>query len=220
MISARPEKLRDTFLLAQATLFSIALPLGIGFSLIADPAIHLVLGKKWEGIIPLVQVFSIMFSISSLAVPLQSLAMATGQNKMLFKRDLQGLVVRVPLVFIGIYYGGIEGVAYSRFAAALIGTGVVLFIIRALIDVPVMRQIKANTRTIAAGAGLGLLGLLFGRLAGPVTAGDMVFRIISICAAGAFTYTIILFALWRASGRPPGPESEVWKLLERAWRSA
>ncbi|MGB7404579.1 MAG: lipopolysaccharide biosynthesis protein, partial [Pacificimonas sp.] len=106
---------------AQSTISLIVLPIGCGMALIAEPFVLLALGERWEPATIVIQGLAAIFALQTLGSLGPSLAMATGQTRMLFFRDLLGFAIRVPLIVAGMLLGGLPGVIYARVLSGTIG---------------------------------------------------------------------------------------------------
>ena len=97
-------KLRRAYLRVQAITCAIAFPMAAGLIVLAEPIVLLVLGEKWLPAVPLIQGIAAAEALRTMHHS-GPLALATGHTKALFRRDLQVLMVRVPLLFGGILIG-------------------------------------------------------------------------------------------------------------------
>lgn len=91
--------------------------------------------------------------------------MAKGHTKLLFIRDAQMLVVRVPIIIVGLMIAGLPGVVYARVLTGLISTAVNMLLVKRLIGLPFFQQLGANFRALASVAlmAAGVWGLSHGR---------------------------------------------------------
>lgn len=213
-------RLRSAYQRAQALLCAVALPVGFGFAILAEPLVLATVGAKWLPAVIVIQVLSGLFAVQTLASSVQPLAMAMGKTRMLFRRNLLGLAIHLPLTIIGLAMGGLIGVVYARVCSGTIVTVINMALARRLLDLPIARQLQANLRSFAAVAVM-CAALLAGPLVVPSLASiephaEMAVMIV----AGAVTYLATLVGLWLAAGRPPGPEAEFFEVVERLLASA
>ena len=203
---------------AQTLVSAFALPAGIGLGLIAEPLIRLTMGDKWLGAIPVVQILTVAYSITTLAVFAQSIAMAAGETRMLFKRDLQGLVISVPVVVAGIYFGGLMGILYVRVFLAGVGVILNMRVVKHVSGISLFRQLTANTRALTSVAVMSLV--VYGTTRTTGTSHDASALVVSIAArvlVGVLTYVASTALLWILQGRPEGPEDEVLRFARKLW---
>ena len=112
--------------------------------------VRLAMGETWLPVVFVIRILAAVFAIQSLGSLAQPLAMAAGRTQLLFKRDLQAFLYRVPLVIIGLYFGGFDGVLYAR---AIMGTTGLLFntnVVTQVTGLSLWQQIKPNIRAVAS----------------------------------------------------------------------
>ena len=211
------ERLREAFLRSQCLLVAAALPVGVGFALVAAPLVQLVLGPQWASAALVIQVLSPVFAAVAFATPLTPLAMGLGQTRLLFARDVLFIVVRYPLIFAGLFWGGLLGLLLARCVSGLSSIAFDIYLARRLAGASVSSQIISSWRALAAtcvmAAGVWALGVL--GVSRPVYL-DLALLVIG----GAISYLGTTLALWLAAGRPAGPEQEALDLLQFLRRRA
>lgn len=215
-----PVRLAAAYRRAQAMVTAVALPAGVGMALIADPLVRLAMGEKWVPAVSVIRILAAVFAFQSLGSLARPLAMAAGRTHLLFKRDLQGFLYRVPLVIVGLYFGGFAGVLYAR---AVTGTTGLLFstnVVTKVTGLSLWQQIQPNMRAIASvslmAAVLASLGAFSEKASGHWT---IALNLGVLIVAGAVVYGVATFILWRVMGRPEGPESELVQVASKVWRS-
>lgn len=209
-MKGNPARLRQAYMRAQMLLVVVALPLGCGFALIARPLVLAVIGAKWQPAVIIIQVLSSVFAIQTLATTLPALAMAMGETRTLFRRDLANLIIRIPLMVGGLFFGGLVGIVFARMISGLALIAVNMALARKLLDLPISAQIGLNQRSILAVA-LMSVGLTAIQYFMPLPASEWM-RLVDLAfliACGGVTYVAVLYWLWLASGRPHGAESEI-----------
>lgn len=207
-------RLRAAYRSAQSLVSAIALPLGIGFALVAKPIVVLAMGEKWLPAVIVVQVLGCIFALQTLSTSVQPLAMAMGETKRLFNRDLLNCVIRIPLVVAGMMLGGLAGVVYARAISGTIGLVVSQALVKRLIGSGFREQLMANGRslasvTIMAAAVLGLQAWL----GQEGSESEMLLDTAVLVAGGAVTYAGVHCLLWLGAGRPAGPETEFVRMI-------
>lgn len=220
-IAHDPERLRRAYRSAQTLLTAIALPLGFGVALLAHPLVLLTMGEKWLPAVQIIHVLACVFAVQTMCSPLQPLAMAMGQTKMLFTRDLFTFGVRVPLVVGGMFLGGLTGVIYGRVIANVVGICVNMTMVKRLIGTPVLEQLSANRRSLFSTLAMVIVVTVVQRLTGvSQTTSALVWSICVSVAVGLASYGAVNLVLWRAAGLVDGPEREMLrmarKLLDKA----
>ncbi|RFB90857.1 lipopolysaccharide biosynthesis protein [Rhizobium leguminosarum bv. trifolii] len=220
-----PVRLIAAYQRAQALLAAVALPAGIGMAVVADPMMRLALGEKWAPAIFIVQALASVFALQTLGSLVQPLGMAKGHTKMLFIRDTQMLVVRIPIIIAGLMMAGLPGVVYARVLTGLISTVVNMLLVKRLINLPFFQQLAANFRALASVAlmAAGVWGLSH-VLNTPTDKLALALHLAILVVTGGILYIGSSFVLWLAMKKPNGPETEVQriavKFLSKAKRIA
>jgi O-antigen/teichoic acid export membrane protein len=212
-----PERLRHALLRSQGLLAATALPVGVGFALVAEPFISMVLGPAWTSAALVVQVLSSVFAAHAFSMPVTPLAMGLGRTRILFLRDLAFIIVRYPLIFAGLFLGGLVGLLYARCISGTIGILMDVFIARRLTGVTATAQLLAGWRAIVAT--LVMAGCVWG-VGLMITGRPEALQLAIVIPIGGISYFATSIALWLASGKPAGPESEALDLVQFVRRRA
>jgi len=210
-----PTRRREAYLRSQRLLVATALPVGLGFALVAAPLVQFALGSQWTSVALVIQFLSVVFAMHAISMPLTPLAMGLGKTRLLFLRDLVNIAIRYPLVFFGLFSGGLLGLLLARCVSGLFGICVDLYLARRLMGAGILSQITSNWRAMAASIVMGgsVLGLT------SLDTGDATFLgLAALVGAGAASYFGATLALWLTAGRPAGPEREVLDLLAFLYR--
>lgn len=210
-----PERLRSAYQRAQGTVTLIALPVGVGFALLSDPLVRLVLSERWYPVIPILQYLSAVFAFQTLGSLVQPLGWAKGRTRWLFVRDTWMFFLRLPLIITGMMIAGLPGVVVARIITGLIATVFNMFLVQRLIDLPVLEQLRVNLRALAsivlAAVAAALLSMLFdGATANRI---GLFWQICTEGAGGLFIYIACNSLFWRLAGRPEGPETEIHRIV-------
>jgi PST family polysaccharide transporter len=203
---------------AQALVTAVALPAGVGTALIAHPLVLLVLGAKWQPAVMVIQILASVFAFQTLGSLSQPLAMASGHTKLLFWRDLQGFVIRLPTITIGMLLGGLPGVLYARALTGSIAIVLHMNVVRQVTGLSFVDQLRVNLRAITAVAAMAGAVSFIDAVATPagVSKLALVERLAILMGAGALTYVGVTALLWRLAGRPEGPETELLTMARKA----
>ncbi|MDQ7250229.1 lipopolysaccharide biosynthesis protein [Dongia sedimenti] len=195
---------------------AIALPLGVGTALIADPLVRLTMGEKWLPTVLMIQVLACVFGFQSMFSLVQPLVMATGRTQLLFKRDLQAFAARIPLLVIGLYFGGLPGVVYAR---AVSGTATFFMqtsMVTQVTGLTFMEQARAHFRALAA-------SVVMAAAVVPITMAmpdsfrplDNALEIAALVLIGGAAYIAATLVLWMMMRRPEGPEAEILRIIDK-----
>jgi lipopolysaccharide exporter len=209
-----PSRLAAAYQRAQALVTAIALPAGIGVAVVADPLVRLALGEKWAPIIFIIQALASVFALQTLGSLVQPLGMAKGETRMLFIRSAQMLLVRVPVMVIGLMLGGLQGIVIGRVFTGLFGALINMILVRRFIGVTVLKQLSANMRALTSIAVMAA-GVSFASRYLPHTTDKIMLaeQLAILVALGAVLYCGSTLLLWLLMRRPAGPETEIQKIL-------
>jgi lipopolysaccharide exporter len=203
-------RLKQAYRSAQSLISAIALPVGVGVALIAQPLVLLAMGTKWLLVADVMQVLSCVFALQTLSSPVVPLAMAKGETKLLFNRDLLIFVVRVPIIVLAMYLGGLQGVIYARAITGTLGMYINMHLVRRLIGTEIIEQLSSNVRSllsiIVMSVGVLSIEYYWGRDGTPILLG---IKIAVFVLSGAILYSISHMGLWHLANKPKGPETEI-----------
>jgi O-antigen/teichoic acid export membrane protein len=214
-------ELRRTYLRAMTTIYAVGLPIGLGFALVAEPVVLLLLGEKWAGAIIVIQVLSAFFGIRTLIMPADSIALTLGATRTLFNRTFVNFLIRMPLAIGGLLLAGIPGLLAGRFLTGIIMTAITADMVRRLIGLGFRKQLGSSIRSTVSGMTMSCVLVAWQWQVG-WSVGDtarMWLELIAAAAVGAMLYVGTHLSLWLLAGRPPGAEQEIFSLVGKALRS-
>lgn len=212
-----PARLAAAYKRVQTLIFAVCAPLGVGFALVADMFVQILLGEKWLPIIPIMQVLAVTLAFENLVIAVAPLTMVLGRTRTLFARDALTFSCRIPLIVAGLWLLGIEGALISRVLATLCFLGVYLTLARDVTNMSIIEQLKGCFRTFFALAGMAACVIAF-KMALPSAALTEPGFMLATVALGAIVYGVLHGGLWAATGRPQGPESEIFSIADKFWR--
>ena len=212
------DQLRSAFLTSQLLVVALTLPLGLVVAVLAEPLILLTIGPEWLKAAFVVQVLAPMAAIRVVTATVQPMAMATGNTKMLFRREALAFALRMPVILVGLYTAGFAGLVWGRALCTLIYIYLNVKMAQRILGLSVVEQLTAPWRSLTSGAVMVACMLVVKQLF-PADAGDTVTLIIhtgSLFCLGFLVYGGVHLLLWRITGYPAGPERRVLQLLKRA----
>jgi lipopolysaccharide exporter len=209
-----PARLAAAYQRVQALVSAVAMPAGIGVALIADPLVRLALGEKWAPAIFIIQALASVYALQTLGSLAQPLGMTKGETKILFFRDAQMLLIRIPIILVAMILYGMPGVIFGRVFTGLLGAFVNMILVRRFIGLTVLQQISANVRSLVSiavmAAGVSLASTY---MADTTDKFALAWELAVLVALGAILYCGSNLLLWLLMKRPAGPEAEVRKIL-------
>jgi PST family polysaccharide transporter len=206
-VADSPERLRRAYQNAQSLITSIALPAGVGFALLAEPMVLLVMGEKWIKAVIVVQVLSSIFALQTLGSLVNPLAMATGNTRMLFWRDLLILSTRIPLVVTGLLVGGLPGLVGARAITGLSGIIMSICLVRKITGLTISAQLLANMRSLIGVFTMALVVLVIQHTLDSQEGLPRVWTLALCVGVGGVCYVGTHVLLWFVAGCPEGPET-------------
>lgn len=207
-------RLQKAYQAVQSFAVAVTLPCGVGTALVAEPLVRLFLGEQWLDSILVIQVLASIFAIQTIGTAAESIAMATGHTKFLFRRDLQAAAIRMPAIAAGLFLYGIPGLLAARVCTGLLLIPLNLDVIRKTTGLGFLTQLGPNLRSLAAVAIMAAAVWSADRMLSlPLDIPGQAARLAGLVAVGAVTYSAAHWLIWRAIGRPEGPEGEVLRAV-------
>jgi O-antigen/teichoic acid export membrane protein len=209
---------RHVFLRMVAATTLVALPAGVGISLVADPIVKLAFGTTWVGATSVVQVLGVALTSSILGYICSALLNAHALLKTMLCIQGAALVVRLGLLIVLVGPLGLLGAALAVGLATMFEHALHLLVTLRYLQLPAFALWCATWRSFAGVAvmigGLVWLGLGWTMVTGD--AGAMVRDLALAVPTGAAIYAGTVGVCWSATGRPDGAERDMTKL---AWRA-
>jgi len=210
LLRDKPERLVQSYLSSATAMVTVGLPILVGESLLASPAVRLLFGSQWLGAAPLLRWLAISSVPALIALPLAPLVMSFGCTHIFFKRNLLEVSVKIPLVVFGAIKYGFMGVIVARCISETTTVFFCMTVVRRLIGVPIYRQMLGLWRSIVSAVAMVFVIL---PLAPALTAREgfasLAAGLLLVATLGALTYCVVLWFLWNMSGNPEGLEAIV-----------
>lgn len=209
--------------LSAATLLSLLIgaPLSVLLGLCADDLVRFALKEEWASTAVYLRLFSLnaLFGIAA-AAPFAAI-LAAGHTRLVALRQAVGLAVFVPTLAVAARVYGLEGVAGAVVITTLVGT-VYSFVFA-------MREVRGDwrgfgvdvLRITGALAVLACVALAVLWLMPPVAQRWHPLHVLRILLAGGLSvavYCAVLWAAWRARGRPDSYEVIAGGFVRATWR--
>ncbi|MEA1065409.1 MOP flippase family protein [Erwinia sp. HR93] len=103
-------------------------PVLLGLMVVANHAVPLVFGAKWNFIIPILQLLCVVGLLRAVGNPIGSLLMAKARVDISFKFNVFKVFLFIPAIVFGGWYGGALGVTVGFLAVQLLNTVLSYFI--------------------------------------------------------------------------------------------
>jgi len=210
---------RRAYFATVSGLFMVVAPIGLGIAVVADEAVPLLLGEQWlDAIIPM-QIFGAQMAIGVLGQAAISCAMASGNTRMWFDRNVILVPIRLGLFIPGAIYGGINGAVAALFVAGMISTYLNLAMANRVIGSSILDHLKPCWRTFVSGGVLvGAVALVDWSIADAerMRVAHAGLQLGTQVLVGAVVYPVCHVGLWWSAGRPAGPEARILELGSRS----
>ncbi|MEH6717861.1 MAG: lipopolysaccharide biosynthesis protein [Aurantimonas endophytica] len=208
-------RLREAYITSQCIVIALALPISVAVSVFAYPIIHLAIGPAWTPSAFVVQVLAPVLALQMLTAPAQSIAMSLGRTRSIFLRDTVSLMVRLPLIVVGMLVAGLPGVIWARVGSGLFIVILNLMLMKQLLGVSVTRQLLLPWRSFVSAIVMACVLVITGRSFGIMERVDLdrLPILVASCVFGALVYLVVHLSLW-ALTRPP--QSAEKKLIDMA----
>jgi lipopolysaccharide exporter len=206
------------FLRVTALAVLLAVPLGVGTSLISGPFISLVGGQRWTDAAPLMALVAIAAIPVAPGLIGSALLTAQARLKMLCAITTVAAVLRAGLAIGVTRHYGLIGIATGMSVLVLLEN---LALVRAAghaSGVTLRRIMAASWRPVVAAVAmvLTLKGAGLAWLPPPPAALEAATALISVGALGAAAFTAALTGLWLIAGRPQGAETDALMMGRRS----
>ncbi|MGB3721748.1 MAG: lipopolysaccharide biosynthesis protein [Pacificimonas sp.] len=210
------ERLKRSYVLAQAVMFGVALPIGIGMTLVAEEIILILVGPKWADAVFVVQVAGILSALSFSLIASHSILMSLGKTRIIFWRSLFGAVLMWPAIWFGIDAFGFRGAVIAHGAVTVILILLNLTIASRFAATGAFAGIFASWRSFLSVAAMSavVVALKPAAQVDPDPVGVLL-GVLPTILAGAATYILIHLALWRIARRPDGIEAQIAHYLKK-----
>ncbi|NCU13078.1 MAG: oligosaccharide flippase family protein, partial [Sphingomonadaceae bacterium] len=101
------------FLKSVRVVMLLAVPFCLGLAVVAAPAVEVMLGAKWIGSVPLIQLLALAMPFMTLQVMFAPATNAMGQPGISTRSSILGAIVMPAAFLVGIMLAGLPGVAWA-----------------------------------------------------------------------------------------------------------
>ena len=204
-------RLANAYKVSTNALITVGLPILVGESLVAEPAVRLFFGERWLGAAPMLRWLSLSFIPALFAIPLGPLVMSLDRTKIFVKRNSFEFCVKIPLVIVGAIKFGLIGVIFARCVSETATAFYCMLIARQLVGVSLQQQLMRPWRTVLSSVAMAAVTAMcaphLASLHGKVALGA---GLLLTALTGAGVYCGMLFLFWSLDGHPPSLESMVF----------
>ncbi len=193
----------------------VTIPVGVGVSAVAGDLVAVILGPKWQDAVPLIEYLAIGAVVYAISHTMfNQILLATGRERSATVLAWVRLIITVPILAIGLSYGGALGLAQATIIAPLACLPIIYLEIRRAVQLPVSTLIVLLWRPLLSA----LIMYLTVKLLHPEYLDWAILRLIWDAVVGAGVFVATMLVLWVLSGRPQGAERICIGFLEKAMR--
>ena len=215
-LSARqddPGAVREGFLQGVQALAAVALPLSVGFSMVAHLAVPLLFKPAWADTVPVIQIIGPVLGLQAVFAATQGFAMAVGRVWLVAAREAAFFALRTPLMVWALLAHGFAGGLYAVAATGLVHCVLNAVVYARLSGDAAWRPLQVAGRSLAAtGAMAVAVWLADGALGGQFHEAP---SLIALIGAGGLAYVVTHAGLWRLGGKPDGVEASLAAVLSK-----
>ena len=207
-------ELKRLVLLAQGVQTMIAMPAAIGLILVSNEAVLLLLGEKWMGAVPFVEIFALISFMSSIATSGWYVLLTLGKIRLIAISSWVQVGLFATLALLIFPQAGAFWLACLYLAVATLELiALMLLLLHHLEGLRFGEIVSSISRPLIAVTVMSLCVIFITRTASL----DGWWLLVAKILVGASAYALSILALWVISGRRSGAESY---LLEKAmlWR--
>ncbi|MGU3668881.1 lipopolysaccharide biosynthesis protein [Methylobacterium sp. A49B] len=169
----------------------VGVPIFFGLSVAADPLVRALLGEKWLSVVPFLQIIAIEPIFYLLTQPFPALAAALGKTKILFNLSFVEFMMKLPVIAIGAWQFGAEGVILSRLLCSFVLMVITMYCLKSMIGLSPFTQLRQCAIPLTAGAAMYCaVGLLGGTIAGVFV--NIYVTTAVVVSVGAMAYLLAL----------------------------
>ena len=209
-------ELRRTFEDISGVVALLALPAGVGLACVAASAVAVLLGEKWVGAVPVVQLLALSGAFVATASNNGAVCVATGKPRLNTLMLALRLIVLGLLLFLLVPRFGMQGAAWAELLGAAASFMFSWAIAIRVLDLPGITPLRIYWRPGIAV--LGMWGVLHACDAYWMSGlpRDSILALLLRVLLGCTTFGAVITLLWIAASRPEGPESQLLRRARRA----
>lgn len=213
--------LQSAFCKACAGYVTFMGPIFLFLGLLAQPLTDLILSKQWSDTGPILRWLAFTHILTLPAYLLFPLALRLNLTRFLAIRTAIEFAVKLPLMIIGIVYGGITGALVAYTITSIAVFVVCAFSVRSMIGLAITRYIMTFARPCLGLCAVFVTFRLIEHvmpLSVPGSAHHLAGLVI-ICIAAAMAYAFTIVVAWFLAGRPAGLEALAFRKLQTLSRA-
>lgn len=214
------DALRQSFLNVLSAVALFSLPAGIGVAATAELLVDIILGDKWQGVVPLIRILALYGVIVTMQTGTGYVYLAIGKPRLSTILAGAYVCVFIPLLISLTRSNGVQGAAWASLYASVILLPIALIIISRVLSIRPTEYLAVLWRPLAA------TGFMYFAVRSvmeqPAWIAGLSGKIVHLLLAvlvGVVSYAVLLLALWYLAARPRGVEHTLMERLVPIARS-
>ena len=184
-----------------ATAF-LTLPAAALFATLAEPLVNLILGDRWDAVVPLVAPVVFMMTLAILGGPIGAALTIEGRVKLLAGVQWFAAVFVLSGMLVVAQWRDLELLVWARFAMAGFMFSLTCYFLQSIMKVSAVRLLASIYRPALSSLAMSLI-VYFAVL----PQDNAVVAIIAGFILGGISYILVLGVLWRLAGSPDSGEA-------------
>ena len=207
-----PERIVRLWLRANRLVAALVVPVLVGMAVVAPDFVSVVLGRRWERLVPVLQILTAAAIVQSLGSLSTTILVAAGRSGSLFRFSILSSVLQVSAFVVGLHWG-LKGVAFCYVLANVVVVPILVRMTSRTLDIAPMRiaqnlvGVCVAVLLMATATVLLRSGLVHVGVGAPL-------RLVAVVVAGIAVY--LAFCAWLV----PELVGEIGQLVPRARRGA
>ncbi|MCU0949504.1 MAG: lipopolysaccharide biosynthesis protein [Burkholderiaceae bacterium] len=191
----------------------ITMPAAFGLAAVAEPLVLTLLGQKWAAAIVPVQILAFAGALQAITAANHSAYLAVAKAHVPAILSAVFVAALIPLLYL-LHPRGIVGVAWAQLGAVVVYVTLNLVLMKRYFGVSLWSLLRATSRCLIAAIAMGALvdWLVRHRFGLAPDAFPAVLLALGVLT-GIAAYTLVLYALWQATGRPQTAEAVLFGRL-------
>lgn len=215
-VSGDRDRLGGLYLQVLGLTAMVAIPIGTLIACFAGLFVEVLLGRKWEAAVPLIEVLAIYGIVRALHGGTGVVYLALDRPKLVMWVNLTIAAIGIPLIVAGLHWYGLPGVPWAILIAVVIAALQNFRMCARLLATPVWSFYRTMLRPL-----LGVLVLVafafLAREVNPIGSGGIMWILteFGLAAAALAAYVFTVYGAWYLAGRPDGPEHALLGVIAR-----
>jgi O-antigen/teichoic acid export membrane protein len=206
-ISHNVPRLQQGFLKMLAAIALVVIPAGVGVALVAEPAVHVMLGERWLQAVPAIQLLSLYGCLGGLQGNANAVYMAIGKPRLQSSMLIVFVAVLLPAVLILTPVYGHIGAAMAYMLAGLVAVPYNLLNICKCLSMPGRRLLETLWRPVVGTVFMaGVVALMLFLLPWDASWTGQMVKMVACSVTGVAVYIVVVIGTWHLVGQPDGAE--------------